>query len=671
MRSTSIRFSGIVQNETFGRGTRIGKGLIRCCERLNACALRYCLLLGLLLLVNIAPQTGHAQDSADSATEETEADAPTPKDYKSKLNRRNSIVYGGRPETPTARGKKKVDQVSAQIVDEDNPTEPASIPTAPPIDYLSNNLKGVFGQAGHLAFKTFGRNDSISPVEAMPFLLTDEHFIFSDLRGFISNSSTFGGNAGVGYRNLRDELNSWFGGSLWFDADGTTGKLYQQVGVSFEAMVDRWEFRSNVYVPITSSQTFTSSNINARFVGNQLIYSQYIDQGKSLTGVDFEAGYNIPVMEPHRLRGFVGYYHFDGGPSGQINGFKTRLEAVVNNTVTAQVLYTNDALYGNNVMLGVQFQFPFGDNNPTRRWNRTTPSPFRFVERNYNVILDRTQTIDPNVVAYDPATNNPYIVEQVSSTAAPGGNGTTSSPFATVAAAQSAGGNLIFVQGNSVLNQAVTLTSGQLLMGDGSSAPLPLANGGTVALPNLIAGGLAPQFSSITGPAVTLASNNEVAGFNFSSITGSAIVGSNITNATIRDDSFTSLTGNGIDISHASGTVLVENIAINGTNGSSSTGLSFASSSASLTVNNLVDTSAGGAAAVSLQSDTGPVVLTNLNINSTNAVGLVADDLSSLLVSGGFDHDHQFWRPSRLSHRESDWPFRRFPRTADRSAFNC
>jgi len=47
---------------------------------------------------------------------------------------------------------------------------------------MSLDGPGFLGQAGHLAFKTFGRDDSISPLEALPYLLTDEHFIFSDLR---------------------------------------------------------------------------------------------------------------------------------------------------------------------------------------------------------------------------------------------------------------------------------------------------------------------------------------------------------------------------------------------------------------------------------------------------------------------------------------------------------
>ena len=90
-------------------------------------------------------------------------------------------------------------------------------------------------------------------------------------------------------------------------------------------MVERWEMRSNVYIPIVSSRTYSNYAFNSSIVGNQLIYSQFFGQGYALTGADFEVGYNIPVMQPYRLRGFMGYYRFDGGSGAAINGFKAEV----------------------------------------------------------------------------------------------------------------------------------------------------------------------------------------------------------------------------------------------------------------------------------------------------------------------------------------------------------
>lgn len=431
----------------------------------------------------------------------------------------------------------------------------------------SSDGPGMIGQAGHLAFKTFGRNQSISPIEAMPYVLTDEHFFFGDLRGFVSNSALFGGNVGLGYRHLREDLNAWFGSSVWYDNDGTSGKNFQQVGLSFEGLIDRFELRSNVYLPVTSAQTYSSNIGNERILGHQLLYTRYTDIGKALQGVDFEAGYSLPVRDVHRLRAFVGYYHFNGGPTGGINGFKTRLEGVINNSVTAQVLYTNDKLFGSNVMVGCQIQLPWGSSHPTSNWKQNTPSPFRFVERNYNVIVDRGVQADDNLVAVNPLTHAAYNIEQVNSNAPLGGDGTFANPFKTIAAAQSAGGDIILVQGNSVLTTGAVLSAGQQLLGDGSLQPLALDGGGTLHLPTQIAGGATPQFSGVVGSAVTMANNTTFAGFNILNNTGNAISGASVSGVTLRDIHIQNTTGDAIRFTNASGSLLMQNITVNSATG--------------------------------------------------------------------------------------------------------
>ena len=484
---------------------------------------------------------------------------------------------------------------------------------------------GIIGQAGHLAFKTFGRNQSITPIEAMPYILTDEHFIFSDLRGFVSNSALFGGNVGVGYRHLREDLNAWYGGSAWYDADGTTGKMYQQMGLSLEGLVDRWEFRSNVYLPFSSAQNYGNTIGNERIVGHQLLYSRFVDQGKALQGVDVEAGYSLPVQELHRLRAFVGYYHFSGGPSGGINGFKTRIEGVINNSVTAQVMYTNDPLFGSNVMVGCSIQFPWGGNHPTSKWKQNTPSPFRFVERNYNVIVDRTQVTDNGLVAFNPLTHAAYNIQQVSSSAGPGGNGTFANPFQTVAAAQAAGGDVILVQGNSVLTTGAVLSSGQHLLGDGSSQPLALDGGGILHLPTQVVGGATPQFSGVNGPAVTLAANSDFAGLKIVNNNGNAVVGTNVAGSSVRDVTFQNITGDAIRITNSTGDFVLNNVVVNTTAGN---GISFVGGAPNLTLSGSV-TGTQGDGILLANLTGGKININNTSIQSTTGAGLHLSNVST------------------------------------------
>lgn len=512
-----------------------------------------------------------------------------------------------------------------------------SVPTSRMARTPSSNSDGpgMIGQAGHLAFKTFGRNQSISPIEAMPYILTDEHFFFSDLRGFVSNNSLFGGNVGLGYRYLREDHNAWYGASLWYDADGTTGRTYQQIGLSFEALIDRFELRSNVYLPVTSSQTYSNTLGNERIVGNQLVYSRFIDQGSALQGVDFEGGYSLPIGDMHRLRGFVGYYHFDGGPSGGVNGFKARAEGVINNSVTAQVLYTNDKLFGSNVMVGCEVQFPWGGSHPTSKWRQNTPSPFRFVERNYNVIVDRGVTVDDNLIAYNPLTHAAYNIQQVSTSAAPGGDGTTASPWQTVAQAQLAGADVILVQGNSILTTAVTLADGQQLLGDGSLQPLALDGGGTIHVPTQIASGAMPQFNGVGGTAVNLGSHSTFAGFKVLNNSGNAVVGSGVSDVTLRDLTFQNITGDAIRLTNSTGAVTLQNMNIDTTNGN---GINFIGGAPNLALSGSIKGTQGDG--ILLSNLTGGLVnIWDTTIESTGGSGLrlsnVATDVTvdSLTVS--------------------------------------
>ena len=158
--------------------------------------------------------------------------------------------------------------------DDDDLDDPLNI--APKV---VGNGYGSINRASHLAGKTFGRNDSITPAEFMPYILTDEHFIFTDIRGFVTNRSQLGGNFGIGYRRLFDEWNAWGGASLWYDADHSTGKLFQQVGLSFEGLIQNFEVRSNVYIPFGSSQTLANTVGNSSIVGNQLLFGRSSSSG--------------------------------------------------------------------------------------------------------------------------------------------------------------------------------------------------------------------------------------------------------------------------------------------------------------------------------------------------------------------------------------------------------
>jgi len=510
-------------------------------------------------------------------------------------------------------------------------------PEDEPPRVVGNGL-GAMSRASFLGGKTFSRNDSIVPIEVMPYMLTDTAFVFADVRGFVTTRSQGGGNFGVGYRRLFEDRNAWYGASFWYDADQSTSRMFQQVGLSFEGLVRQWEMRGNVYLPFTSTQNISNTFSTGTIVGNQVLYTHSITNANPLRGVDLEGGHSWNIQDRHIVRGFVGAYFFDGASTSSVNGVKVRGEAVINNTVTAQAMFTHDKLYGSNLMVGLSMQFPFGKDHPNTGWFRNTPSPFRFVERNYNVVVDQRANTSGPLVATDPATGNPYVIEQVYSPAGGGGggggvpDGTAAHPFSSVAAAQAAGGDVIFVQNGSVLTQPITLAAGQHLFGQGNSNEFLTVAGGQVRMPTAVdplqsGTGAAPIIQNVAGNAITLASNTDVAGFTIIGGTGDAITGSGISNVSIHDLIFNSLAGDAINLTNMSGTVALGNLQIAS---GSSNGVVINGGNADITLGGLGN-------AISVQGDGfvlngltgGKVNLNNLTMNSLGGNGLVLSNVAT------------------------------------------
>jgi hypothetical protein len=435
----------------------------------------------------------------------------------------------------------------------------------------TGNGWGVIGRGGHLGFKTFGRDTSISPIEIMPYLVQDEHFFFSDIRGFVSNEALFGGNVGLGYRYLDEGMMSWYGGNVWYDIDDTSGELFHQVGFGLEAMIEVIELRTNFYIPVGETEKqFSDGTLAARFVNNQLLFDSTSRFGTAMKGLDFEVGSGLPVpVGPFAsdLRGYVGGYFFSGGDADNIAGFKLRAELDVNKSVTTQLLYTNDDEFGSNLMVGAQFEFPWGQRHPSAGWGRAMPSPFRFVERNYNVIVAETRSDIQGIVAINPATGLPYEVQHVSSTGGPGGDGSPDDTWATIAQAQAAGGDLIWVHSGTTLNEQITVQNGQFILGEGPGQSVIAQGYGRIELPSgpIPAGPLAaapnsPLITGVTGPAVTLGSNSTFSGFRIDGVTGDGIVANGVSNVTVGNLLLKDISGDAMRLTNVGGSASLSNL---------------------------------------------------------------------------------------------------------------
>ena len=398
------------------------------------------------------------------------------------------------------------------------------------------------GRAGYIQFETFGRNESITHAEIVPYVEADEHTLFGDFRVFVSNDSLFGGNVGLGYRYGVPHWDRYFGASLWYDLDETTGELFQQIGLSLETYGTFWDFRSNFYLPISHDQkTYHLTVQNPQFAGNHVVYDGFRRFGEALEGLDFEFGMLLPTAAgaKHDIRLSAGWYGFFGDDVPDIYGCKVRAEGNVNDHVQMQVEMTDDRTFGTNLTLGVAILFPGGRLSDDPR--SCCPAPRQageFVRRNYNVIVSQQNDVQTGLTAINPATGNPYAVQHVANLLEPtptlaGGPGTVDNPFSTIAAAQAAGADLIFAHAGSVFDEALVLRAGDRILGEGVDHYIAYGSYGTHLLPTATAGTVRPTLRGIAGTGVTLASNSHLSGFVVDGATGYGIRGSGIRNATV------------------------------------------------------------------------------------------------------------------------------------------
>jgi hypothetical protein len=407
-----------------------------------------------------------------------------------------------------------------------------------PAENATESRGSITGRAGYLAFETFGRDDSITHVEVMPYLDLDQHTLFSDARLFMSNDGYFGGNVGFGYRYRVPEGNRFLGASFWYDLDDTTSEMFHQLGVSLESCGSLWDVRTNIYVPIGDYETDYGIAVqDQQFVGNQITFTSARTFGTAMTGFDLELGLPVPT-EFARTRNISitpGTYMFFADAAEEIYGYKVRAEGNVTSNVAMQVEMTDDDTFGTTVMLGVEFVLPGGSRYKKPADTSSRIRTDQFVHRNYNVIVSKQVDLRPGLAAINPETGQPYSVQHVSSAAGGAGLGTAEDPFHAVADAQAAGGDIIFVHGDSVLSNPVVMQAGEHILGEGVDHNIFYDGYGIDLLPMVNGTTARPTLLGVAGTAVTLASDSQFSGFVVDSPTGSGIVGDSISNVVVRD----------------------------------------------------------------------------------------------------------------------------------------
>ncbi len=474
---------------------------------------------------------------------------------------------------------------------------------------------------------------SLAPITAFPFFLADDSLYFGDLRFLPTIEGTFGGNVGFGYRYYHRRWDRIFGISGWYDADGTRSNYLQQLGLSLESYGGPIDFRANFYLPVgqTDQQTgLVAAPGSVRFVGDNVVYDQLRSYVAAMKGFDVQVGTPIPgqFAEEHGVRIYGGVYYFDDDQGDHILGGSARIQANIYSGLDASVVVTNDNFFDTRAFVNVSWTF--GPLHRSELSQSTARGRFgEPVTRNYTVLATSHTERESGIVAVDPATRSPYLVEHVDSNASPGGTGTVTSPFQTIAAAQQAGGDIIFVHAGSVFhgaNSAIVMNDGERILGDGPGVQhlLAVPRLGLIVLPHGPTTGALPILDTATG-SVTLANNSEFSGFTISNAVGQGILGDGVSGFVLRNVQIDHAGSDGIRLVNPGGVPIFQNVTITNSGGN---GLFINGGTSAIAFNGLISGSTGHDVFVE-NTSSGLLDMSNAQLTGSGSQGILFQNVGS------------------------------------------
>jgi len=419
----------------------------------------------------------------------------------------------------------------------------------------------------------------------VPLMLSPNYGLFGQGQFFVTDDGRFGGNIGGGARYFVESANRLFGvyGFMDFDENFANNNV-EQFGFGFETLGTMWDFRANGYIPTDTDHQFMRLNQLLGppvFSGNTILLNGNAFFERSMGGGDAEFG--VPLLDPSafgRLRAYFGGYAYDAEEEAQIGG-RVRLESHVNEHITLGAAFMHDDVNGDMVTMAVDI----------RSWRSSLPNLnnrsidnraklYLPVVRQYRIANDRFLK-NITAPALD-ANGDQFNIVWVDNSNTGAGDGTFENPFTTLPATAPGAQYVLVRTGDSTETNPVlggiTLADNQIMFGEGHDFSFEITGttfgpefAGTYNIDDILPtwntnGTNHPFLSNAAGNVITMANNNQVAGFNILSSTGSGIVGTGISNFTLTDLTIGSTNaalgngGAGILLTNVSGVGTIEDI---------------------------------------------------------------------------------------------------------------
>ena len=482
--------------------------------------------------------------------------------------------------------------------------------------------------ARHVAGEGVGHTTSYSSLDWFLPLLpaeSDSTMWFGDFRALIFNDAEFGSNVGTGYRWFLEDQNRIYGINGYWDTLNDNSLLFNQAGIGVESLGQIFDFRANGYTPAVYD-SYQHQLGTAYFQDNRL----FVASTAALSGMDAEAGVNLPTFYQISTSLFGGGYYYDSNHTIAAAGWRVRAEAMFRDCVVVGVSVQDDDLFGQTVNGMIELRHTVFHHATLAR--RSMRHKFRDADGSSDGQKVRHRLADPvyrrqNIVLQEvgarPATLGGAPLNFVHVVPGGAGNGTFENPYGTISTAMLdplASTGVVYTPYGGTFTENVTMTAGSTLFSNGptqfvtadfGSVPLPFSGGNSslTALPSTIVGD------------VTLANNTVLNGFDVQG----AISGTNVLGVSLANNRNASSPGDAIRLTTSSG-VSMNNLLIENPVGR---GILLNDSSANLSS---VTIQNSGSTALELDTSIG-VSMNNLLIANPVGRGILLNDSSASLSS--------------------------------------
>jgi hypothetical protein len=425
----------------------------------------------------------------------------------------------------------------------------------------------------------------------------ENHLPFFTGRVFLDPQENVGGNVTFGYRNYNDIANQILGGYLSLDVRNTGNITFEQLGAGFEWLTPGWDLRLNGYLPISDQRIQTSEVFSgeASFSGNRLLFDRLRTFDATIAAIDLEFGGKLLAWEGGELRGYAGIYYYAPFGTGNVLGVKGRLVARPTPYTDINLSVQHDSLFDTRVVLSVGVNFPAVGTTGRELEEDSVLARIAEPLQRENVMLIDQQTFSDQTEAFSVASGELFNFLFVDLTG-DGGNGTFENPYLTLseAIASASANDIIYVFNNGTISPFTIPDRVQIL----SSGPVQVVD--TIQLGNFtlpLSG--SGNFPTVTGDVgagngvVTLGNNTVLSGFQITvsdeSTSGDGIrgiIGQNVSNVDINNNTVANAIGEGIYLNNVTGTAIITNNTVTDTRNNSNAG--FSELNGAILVNNSV-----------------------------------------------------------------------------------